>query len=180
MRKFDGNCTEGRKDKERKKERKREGKARDQEMERRTKWGRQEIMCKRLSSRTHDPGDRIQIYWFLAYASKRRRKREREREKRVEFEGPFGVNGSHGFYDLDSGATRASVSFFHGLLICLQSVNTRRRRKTMHLRTFVFSKISCGINLPEDSSIRCTRDDERYRITSIFFSSSERWINKAQ
>lgn len=76
-------------------------------------------MCKRLSSRTHDPGDRIQIYWFLAYASKG------GREKGVEFEGPFGVNGSHGFYDLDSEATRASVSSFHGLLICLRSVNAR-------------------------------------------------------
>lgn len=42
---------------------------RDQETERKTERG-QEIMCKRLSSRTHDPGDRIQIYWFLAYTSK--------------------------------------------------------------------------------------------------------------
>lgn len=94
----------------------------DQEMERRTKRG-QEIMCKRLSSRTHDPGDRIQIYWFLAYVSKTGRRGERE--KGVEFGGPFGVNGSQGFYDLDSEATRASVSSFHGLLICLRSVNAR-------------------------------------------------------
>jgi len=49
MRKFDGNCTEERKDEEG---------ARDQETERRTER-EQEIMCKRLSSRTHDPGDRI-------------------------------------------------------------------------------------------------------------------------
>jgi len=35
------------------------------------------------------------------------------------------VNGSQGFYDLDSEATCASVSSFHGLLICLRSVNAR-------------------------------------------------------
>lgn len=57
MRKFDGNCTEGRKDEEG---------TRDQETERRIER-EQEIMCKRLSSHTHDPGDRIQIYWFLVY-----------------------------------------------------------------------------------------------------------------
>lgn len=77
-------------------------------------------MFKRLSSRTHDPGDRIQIYWFRARASECARGKEG-----VEFGGSFGVNGSQGFYDLDSEATHASVSSFHGLLICLRSVNTR-------------------------------------------------------
>lgn len=46
--------------------------------------GGQEIMCKRLSSHTHDPSDRIQIYWFLAYTSeigRGGRKKERERER---------------------------------------------------------------------------------------------------
>lgn len=92
---------------------------RDQGKERRA-WREQKIMFKRLSSRTHDPGDRIQIYWFRARASGCAREKER-----VEFGGPFGVNGSQGFYDLDSEATHASVSSFHGLLICLRSVNTR-------------------------------------------------------
>lgn len=46
-------------------------------------------MCKRLSSHTHDPGDRIQIYWFLAYMSEiggegeRERDRERNRVRRA-------------------------------------------------------------------------------------------------
>lgn len=35
----------------------------------RQRGGAREIMRKRLSSHTHDPGDRIQIYWFLAYTS---------------------------------------------------------------------------------------------------------------
>lgn len=78
----------------------------------------QEIMCKRLSSHTHDPSDRIQIYWFFTYTSKVGG-RGRDREREIEFGGPFGVNGSRGFYDLDSEATCASVSSFHGLLICL-------------------------------------------------------------
>lgn len=50
----------------------------------------QEIMCKRLSSHTHDPSDRIQIYWFLAYTSKigggggeRERDSERNRVRRA-------------------------------------------------------------------------------------------------
>lgn len=99
----------------------------DQETERnREGGGGQEIMCKRLSSHTHDPSDRIQIYWFLAYTSEMGRgKREREIVREIEFGGPFGVNGSQGFYDLDSEATYASVSSFHGLLICLRSVNAR-------------------------------------------------------
>jgi len=95
----------------------------DQETERNRERG-QEIICKRLSSHTHDPSDRIQIYWFLAYTSERG-KGKREIVREIEFGGPFGVNGSQGFYDLDSEATYASVSSFHGLLICLRSVNAR-------------------------------------------------------
>lgn len=53
------------------------------------------------------------------------RGRGKEIEREIEFGGPFGVNGSQGFYDLDSEASCASVSSFHGLLICLRSVNAR-------------------------------------------------------
>jgi len=58
------------------------------------------------------------------YTSKIGRRRGKIKiERKIEFGGPFGVNGSQGFYDLDSEATCASVSSFHGLLICLRSVN---------------------------------------------------------
>ena len=94
----------------RRKEGREEG-TRDQETERKTeRGGGQEIMRKRLSSRTHDPGDRIQIYWFLTrlYEYKIGRRRGKiEIERKIEFGGPFGVNGSQGFYDLDSEATYA-------------------------------------------------------------------------
>jgi len=66
----------------RRKEEREEGTC-DQETERKTERG-QEIMCKRLSSRTHDPGDRIQIYWFLTrlYEQDRKEKgKDKDREK---------------------------------------------------------------------------------------------------
>jgi len=51
--------------------------------------GERQIMCKRLSSRAHDPADRIQIYWFLARASETESgKIDGEREREDKFGGP--------------------------------------------------------------------------------------------
>ena len=85
--------------------------------------------CKRLSSRTHDPDDRIQIYWPFG----------EQREEKSWLARSLGVNGSQGFYDLDSEST-AGLRFVFLPPDNLPGARRRARASPRNFLTFQASR----------------------------------------